>query len=216
MTELELNEITQESDSKALSFALRKSKEVRQKLVNAKSTEELEQKLDEIADALAITDSKMNAIFQCYCFWVRRFNNSCPCRNKSKEKLQPPGISETYLKIDWIFYHKREKECCHWSQNGSYNNQKITRPNTTEVLKREKSQFRHNLSKIKLSQNKIIANIPNKLSYFILGAGAKLSLMYSFTPSFAVSIFSKFFFFYDFVNLLSLSTSTYLSTINSM
>ena len=41
----------------ALSFALRKSKEVRQKLVNAKSTEELEQKLDEIADALAITDS---------------------------------------------------------------------------------------------------------------------------------------------------------------
>ena len=30
----------------ALSFALRKSKEVRQKLVNAKSTEELEQKLD--------------------------------------------------------------------------------------------------------------------------------------------------------------------------
>ena len=47
----------------ALSFALRKSKEVRQKLVNAKSTEELEQKIDEIADALAITDSKMNAIF---------------------------------------------------------------------------------------------------------------------------------------------------------
>ena len=47
----------------ALSFALRKSKEVRQKLVNAKSTEELEQKLDEIADALAITDSKMNAVF---------------------------------------------------------------------------------------------------------------------------------------------------------
>ena len=47
----------------ALAYALRKSKEVRQKLVNAKSTEELEQKLDEIADALAITDSKMNAIF---------------------------------------------------------------------------------------------------------------------------------------------------------
>ena len=52
----------------ALSFALRKSKEVRQKLVNAKSTEELEQKLDEIADALAITDSKMNAIFSMLLF----------------------------------------------------------------------------------------------------------------------------------------------------
>ena len=52
----------------ALSFALRKSKEVRQKLVNAKSTEELEQKLDEIADALAITDSKMNAIVTMHLF----------------------------------------------------------------------------------------------------------------------------------------------------
>jgi len=47
---------------------LRKSKEVRQKLVNAKSTEELEQKLDEIADALAITDSKMNTIFSMLLF----------------------------------------------------------------------------------------------------------------------------------------------------
>jgi len=47
---------------------LRKSKEVRQKLVNAKSTEELEQKLDEIADALAITDSKINAIFSMLLF----------------------------------------------------------------------------------------------------------------------------------------------------
>ena len=56
----------------ALSFALRKSKEVRQKLVNAKSTEELEQKLDEIADALAITDSKMNAIFSMLLFLSKR------------------------------------------------------------------------------------------------------------------------------------------------
>ena len=56
----------------ALSFALRKSKEVRQKLVNAKSTEELEQKLDEIADALAITDSKMNAIFTMLLFLSKR------------------------------------------------------------------------------------------------------------------------------------------------
>ena len=56
----------------ALSFALRKSKEVRQKLVNAKSTEELEQKLDEIADALAITDRKMNAIFSILLFLSKR------------------------------------------------------------------------------------------------------------------------------------------------
>ena len=56
----------------ALSFALRKSKEVRQKLVNAKSTEELEQKLDEITDALAITDSKMNAIFLMLLFLSKR------------------------------------------------------------------------------------------------------------------------------------------------
>ena len=56
----------------ALSFALRKSKEVRQKLVNAKSTEELEQKLDEIADALAITDSKMNAIFSMLLFICKK------------------------------------------------------------------------------------------------------------------------------------------------
>ena len=56
----------------ALSFALRKSKEVRQKLVNAKSTEELEQKLDEIADALAMTDSKMNTIFSMLLFLSKR------------------------------------------------------------------------------------------------------------------------------------------------
>ena len=56
----------------ALAFALRKSKEVRQKLVNAKSTEELEHKLDEIADALAITDSKMNAIFSMLLFLSKK------------------------------------------------------------------------------------------------------------------------------------------------
>ena len=47
----------------ALAFAFRKSKQVRQKLQNAKSSEELEDKLNELTDALAITDSKMNAIF---------------------------------------------------------------------------------------------------------------------------------------------------------
>ena len=56
----------------ALSFALRKSKEVRQKLVNAKSAKELEQTLDEIADALAITDSKMNAIFSMLLFITKK------------------------------------------------------------------------------------------------------------------------------------------------
>ena len=56
----------------ALAFAFRKSKQVRQKLVNAKSTEELEQKLDEIADALAITDSKMNAIFSMLLFLKKK------------------------------------------------------------------------------------------------------------------------------------------------
>ena len=43
----------------ALSFALRKSKEVRQKLVNAKSTEELEQKLDEIPFAHTYLTEKL-------------------------------------------------------------------------------------------------------------------------------------------------------------
>ena len=47
----------------ALAFAFRKSKQVRQKLLNAKSSEELEDKLNELTDALAITDSNMNAIF---------------------------------------------------------------------------------------------------------------------------------------------------------
>ena len=56
----------------ALAFAFRKSKQVRQKLQNAKSSEELEQKLDEIADALAITDSKMNAIFSMLLFLSKK------------------------------------------------------------------------------------------------------------------------------------------------
>ena len=56
----------------ALAFAFRKSKQVRQKLQNAKSSEELEQKLDEIADALAITDSKKNAIFSMLLFITKK------------------------------------------------------------------------------------------------------------------------------------------------
>ena len=56
----------------ALSFALIKSKEVLQKLVNAKSTEELEQKLDEIADAFAITDSKVNDILSMLLFLSKK------------------------------------------------------------------------------------------------------------------------------------------------
>ena len=56
----------------ALAFAFRKSKQVRQKLQNAKSSEELEDKLNELADALAITDSKMNAIFTMLLFLSKR------------------------------------------------------------------------------------------------------------------------------------------------
>ena len=56
----------------ALAFAFRKSKQARQKLQNAKSSEELEQKLDEIADALAITDSKMNVIFSMLLFLKKK------------------------------------------------------------------------------------------------------------------------------------------------
>ena len=52
----------------ALAFAFRQSKQVRQKLQNAKSAEELEDKIKELADALAITDSKMNAIFSMLIF----------------------------------------------------------------------------------------------------------------------------------------------------
>ena len=56
----------------ALAFAFRKSKQVRQKLQNAKSSEELEDKLNELTDALAITDSKMNAIFSMLLFISRK------------------------------------------------------------------------------------------------------------------------------------------------
>ena len=56
----------------ALAFKFRKSKQVRQKLQNAKSSEELEDKLNELTDALAITDSKMNAIFTMLLFLSKR------------------------------------------------------------------------------------------------------------------------------------------------
>ena len=56
----------------ALAFKFRKSKQVRQKLQNAKSSEELEDKLNELTDALAITDSKMNAIFTMLLFISRK------------------------------------------------------------------------------------------------------------------------------------------------
>ena len=56
----------------ALAFAFRKSKQVRQKLQNAKSSEELEDKLNELTDALVITDSKMNAIFSMLLFLSKR------------------------------------------------------------------------------------------------------------------------------------------------
>ena len=52
----------------ALAFAFRKSKQVRQKLQNAKSSEELEDKLNELTDALAITDGKMNAVVTMHLF----------------------------------------------------------------------------------------------------------------------------------------------------
>ena len=45
---------------------------MRQKLQNAKSSEELEDKLNELTDALAITDSKMNAIFTMLLFISRK------------------------------------------------------------------------------------------------------------------------------------------------
>ena len=56
----------------ALAFAFWKSKQVRQKLQNAKSAEELEDKINELADALAIKDSKMNAIFSTLLFLSKR------------------------------------------------------------------------------------------------------------------------------------------------
>ena len=61
----ELNEISLRTakPALALAFAFSKSKQVRQKLQNIKSTEDVSEKIDELSDALALTDSKMNAIY---------------------------------------------------------------------------------------------------------------------------------------------------------
>ena len=61
----ELNEISLRTakPALALAFAFSKSKQVRQKLQNVKSTEDVSEKIDELSDALALTDSKMNAIY---------------------------------------------------------------------------------------------------------------------------------------------------------
>ena len=61
----ELNEISLRTakPALALAFAFSKSKQVRQKLQNVKSTEDISEKIDELSDALALTDSKMNAIY---------------------------------------------------------------------------------------------------------------------------------------------------------
>ena len=70
----ELNEISLRTAKPAfaLAFAFSKSKQVRQKLQNAKSSEELEDKLNELSDALALTDSKMNAIFSMLLFLSKK------------------------------------------------------------------------------------------------------------------------------------------------
>ena len=47
----------------ALSFAFRKSRDVKQKLKNVQANDDIAIKIDELADALALTDSKVNAIF---------------------------------------------------------------------------------------------------------------------------------------------------------
>lgn len=63
----ELNEISLRTAKPALAlafaFAFSKSKQVRQKLQNVKSTEDISEKIDELSDAFALTDSKMNAIY---------------------------------------------------------------------------------------------------------------------------------------------------------
>ncbi len=56
----------------ALAYVFKQSRQVRQKLQNAKSSEELEDKLNELTDALAITDSKMNAIFSTLLFLSKK------------------------------------------------------------------------------------------------------------------------------------------------
>ena len=56
----------------ALAFAFRKSKQVIQKLQNVKSTEDVSEKIDELSDALALTNSKMNAICTMLLFISKR------------------------------------------------------------------------------------------------------------------------------------------------
>ena len=71
----QLNEINLKravAPSIALAYAFKQSRQVRQKLQNAKSSEELEDKLNELTDALAITDSKMNTIFTMLLFISRK------------------------------------------------------------------------------------------------------------------------------------------------
>jgi len=69
----ELNEISLRTAKPAfaLAYAFKQSRQVRQKLQNAKSSEELEDKLNELSDALALTDSKMNAIFSMLLFLIK-------------------------------------------------------------------------------------------------------------------------------------------------
>ena len=70
----ELNEISLRTakPALALAFAFSKSKQVRQKLHNVKSTEDISEKIDELSDALALTDSKMNAIYTLLLFISKR------------------------------------------------------------------------------------------------------------------------------------------------
>jgi hypothetical protein len=56
----------------ALSFAFRKSKDVKQKLKNVQANDDIAIKIDELADALALTDSKVNAIFSMLLFLSKR------------------------------------------------------------------------------------------------------------------------------------------------
>ena len=70
----ELNEISLRTAKPAiaLAFAFSKSKQIRQKLQNVKSTEDVSEKIDELSDALALTDSKMNAIYTMLLFISKR------------------------------------------------------------------------------------------------------------------------------------------------
>jgi len=71
----QLNEINLKravAPSIALAYAFKQSRQVRQKLQNAKSAEELEDKINELADALALTDAKTNAIYTMLLFISRK------------------------------------------------------------------------------------------------------------------------------------------------